>query len=256
MVKVPTQICITRSQWVNGENNPNRSSVATKIMMTSLNGNIFSRHWSFVRGIHRAPVNSPHKGQWREALVFSLICVWINDWVNNREVSDLRRHRTHYDVIVIILTALLLHWRIGRLICQPHWRPWLELRYRYPIVLLYTQKQVWPLPTINRANSTDICCHVSVPMTATEFLCRTTWRRYDREALSTLLALCEGNPSVTGEFSRHKSSNVEVWSEYEHAVEQAVASLVTGDVMTLMWRHNNAMQAVRALLLCCRGPVD
>ena len=26
---------------------------------------------------------------------------WINDWVNNREAGDLRRHRTHYDVIVM-----------------------------------------------------------------------------------------------------------------------------------------------------------
>ena len=31
------------------------------------------RYWSFVRGIHRSPVNSPNKGQWRGALVFSLI---------------------------------------------------------------------------------------------------------------------------------------------------------------------------------------
>ena len=34
----------------------------------------FPRYWPFVRGIHRSPVNSPHKGQWRWALVFSLIC--------------------------------------------------------------------------------------------------------------------------------------------------------------------------------------
>ena len=47
------------------------------------------------------PVNSPHKGQWRRALIFSLICAWINDWVNNREAGDLRRHRGHYDVIVM-----------------------------------------------------------------------------------------------------------------------------------------------------------
>ena len=42
--------------------------------------------------------NSPHKGQWRGALVFSLICVRINSWVNNREAGDLRCHRAHYDV--------------------------------------------------------------------------------------------------------------------------------------------------------------
>ena len=61
----------------------------------------FPRYWLFVRGIHRSPVNSPHKGQWRGALMFSLICVWINSWVNNRETGDLRRHRAHYDVIVM-----------------------------------------------------------------------------------------------------------------------------------------------------------
>ena len=38
----------------------------------------FPRYWSFVRGIHRSPVNSSLKGQWRGALMFSLICVWIN----------------------------------------------------------------------------------------------------------------------------------------------------------------------------------
>ena len=31
----------------------------------------FPRYWPFVRGIHWSPVNSPHKGQWRGALMFS-----------------------------------------------------------------------------------------------------------------------------------------------------------------------------------------
>ena len=61
----------------------------------------FPLNWPFVWGIHRSPVNSPHKGQWRGALMFSLICVWINDWVNNREAGDLRHHRTHYDVTLM-----------------------------------------------------------------------------------------------------------------------------------------------------------
>ena len=46
-------------------------------------------------------VNSPHKGQWRGALMFTLICARINGWVNNREAGDLRRYRAHYDVIVM-----------------------------------------------------------------------------------------------------------------------------------------------------------
>ena len=61
----------------------------------------FPCYWPFVRGIHRSPVNSPHKGQWRGALVFSLICVWINGWVNNGEAADLRRYCANYDVIVM-----------------------------------------------------------------------------------------------------------------------------------------------------------
>ena len=52
--------------------------------------------WEF----HRSPVDSPHKGQWRGALMFSMICALINGWVNNREAGDLRRHCAHYDVIV------------------------------------------------------------------------------------------------------------------------------------------------------------
>ena len=73
----------------------------------------FPRYWPFVRGIHRSPVNSPHKGQWRGALMISLICVWINGWVNNREPGDLRRYRAHYDVIVMTwTTANPLYWCI------------------------------------------------------------------------------------------------------------------------------------------------
>ena len=63
----------------------------------------FPRYWPFVRGIHRSPGNSPHKGQWRGALMFSFICFWINGWVNNRKAGDLRRSRAHYDVIVMWL---------------------------------------------------------------------------------------------------------------------------------------------------------
>ena len=68
----------------------------------------FSRYWPFVRGIHRSLVNSPHKGQWRGALMFSFICVWINGWVNNREAGNLRCYRAHYDVIVMLLRPGLL----------------------------------------------------------------------------------------------------------------------------------------------------
>ena len=62
----------------------------------------FPRYWPFVRGIHRSPVNSPHKGQWRGALAFSLICARMNSWVNDREAGDLTRHCAHYDVTIML----------------------------------------------------------------------------------------------------------------------------------------------------------
>ena len=70
----------------------------------------FPRYWTFVRGINRSPVNSLHKGQWRGALMFSLICAWINGWVNNGKAGDLRRHRAHYDVMVMNVTFLIPHY--------------------------------------------------------------------------------------------------------------------------------------------------
>ena len=46
---------------------------------------------------------SPHKGQWRGALIFSLIYAWTNGWVNNRDAGYLRRYRAHYDVTVMAM---------------------------------------------------------------------------------------------------------------------------------------------------------
>ena len=86
-------------------------AIFTKLRAASFTGNLFHddvtkwkhfpRYWQFVRGIHRSPVNSPHKGQWRGALMFTLICARINGWVNNRKAGDLRRNHAHYDVSVM-----------------------------------------------------------------------------------------------------------------------------------------------------------
>ena len=63
---------------------------------------LFPRCWPFVRGIHRSPVNSPDRGQWRGALMFSLMYAWFNVWVNNGDAGGLRRPRAHNDVTVMI----------------------------------------------------------------------------------------------------------------------------------------------------------
>ena len=48
----------------------------------------FPRNWPSVRGIHWTPMNSPHKGQWRRALMFSLICAGTNSWANYMDTSS------------------------------------------------------------------------------------------------------------------------------------------------------------------------
>ena len=61
----------------------------------------FSALLAICAGNSPVPGYSPQKGQWRGTLMFSLICVWINDWVNNREAGDLRRDHAHDDVTVM-----------------------------------------------------------------------------------------------------------------------------------------------------------
>ena len=75
----------------------NLSGIFYVYMMTSSNENIFRVTDSLCGEFtgHR------RKGQWRRALMFSLICAWMNGWVNNRVAGDLRRHRAHNDVIVM-----------------------------------------------------------------------------------------------------------------------------------------------------------
>ena len=140
----------------------------------------FPRFWPFVRGIHRSPVNSTHKGQWRGALMFSLICARINGWVNNREADDLRRHRAHYDVIVMLQLRFnapnedhiwLLNLKNG-LYCWvtfrcTHWQ--YKFAIWHPTPLLVSSQLIWRsgtrylhLPTrylrmTNWRNKTQIC---------------------------------------------------------------------------------------------------
>ena len=70
-------------------------------MMTSANENIF-RVTGHLCGEFTGPDEFPaQRPVTRGFDFFSLICAWINVWVNNRGAGDLRRHRAHYDVIVM-----------------------------------------------------------------------------------------------------------------------------------------------------------
>ena len=109
----------------------NRFVLSTLCTMTSSNENIFRVTVPLWGKIDRSPVNSPYKGQWRGALMFSLIGAWMNGWVNNGEAGDLRRHHAHYDFAVMI-------WRCAK----PTW--W----------LLVTDNRLFSWFTANFCNAT------------------------------------------------------------------------------------------------------
>ena len=98
----------------------------------------FSTLLALCAGKSPVPVNSQHKGQWRGALIFSLICAWINYWVNNCQAGDLRRLCGHYDVNVTsywsmlqrdhlsislyllrLMSCGLFGWKRGQFTCTP-----------------------------------------------------------------------------------------------------------------------------------------
>ena len=73
-------------------------------MMTSSNGNIFritGPLWGEFTGHRWIPRT---KASDAELWCFLWYAPWKNGWVNNREAGDLRRHRSHYDVIVMSTT--------------------------------------------------------------------------------------------------------------------------------------------------------
>ena len=101
---------LSRSSWVTPDIKPGANVWWSHVLWKSILNHDevikwthFPRYWPFVWWIHRSPVNSLRKHQWRGALMFSFICTWTNSWANNEDVGDLRRHYAHYDVIVMPL---------------------------------------------------------------------------------------------------------------------------------------------------------
>ena len=73
----------------------------------------------FMQGIQQSLMDSPHKGQWWRALMFSLTCVWINGWVNNREAGDLRCYHAHYEVSVMSFVKKTVSYKVADKLCDP-----------------------------------------------------------------------------------------------------------------------------------------
>ena len=74
----------------------------------------------------------------------SLICAWINGWVNNRNAGDLRPHRAHYDVTVmqyyrvhIVIRHFSCQGRVGSICFVCHGYPNSSYSRHVIILILY-----------------------------------------------------------------------------------------------------------------------
>ena len=169
----------------------------------------FPRYWPFVRGIHRSPVNAPHKGQWRGALMRSLICVWVNAWVNNRDAGELRRYRAHYDVTVMMMA-------LNDPVNLQQWPPHLFIKYPYVslgfaccvfCVSAKSEETMFGFGSLQwRHNESD-----GVSYRRHTHCLLNCWFRHRSKETSKLrvTGLCQRNSSVTGEFLAQRANNAE-----------------------------------------------
>ena len=131
----PFQIWYTVEHAQVAPNPPNRDPQPDKSLWRH-QIETFSALLAFVQGIHRYPMNSSHKGQWRSALIF-FISVWMNSWINNREAGDLGRYRAHYDVIVMFRGVFFwVQCLIDVMCCTQHCNSSIDRRSNDPLCIL------------------------------------------------------------------------------------------------------------------------
>ena len=174
-------------------------------IMTSSNGNIFR---PFLRGEFTGHRWIILLGQWRGALIFSLICAWMNGLVNNSEAGDLRRHRDYYDVIVLLQVFILktLH---SKAVALLQWRG----------VTLE-----WP------HNGQD---SVSNHQPHDCLLNRLSRHRSKKTSKLRVTGLCARNSPGTGEFPAQRASNAEnpfddvIMTIEEYGSHESIANTIT-----------------------------
>ena len=87
-------------------------------------------------------------------------------------------------------------------------------------------------------------------MTALSALSALTWWCRHMEMLSTLLALCDGNPPVTGGFPSQRTSNVELCCFHCWQTEQAVEQTVYFPVFWCLNGHVTSLICEEAAWCC------
>ena len=146
--------------------------------------------------------------------MFSFICVWINDWVNNREAGDLRRYSGHYDVIVMDV-EVNLRWLEKNDNDQWEWIP-------RPQQLKYVcKREMWGKPF-------------------SEAACQLTEKTSTHVNAFRITGHLWGESTSGRWIPSQRVNNVEICflcCQPEQSVEHAVEFPVIWDAMTLIWLH-------------------
>ena len=189
---------------------------AVRSTMTSSNGHIFRVTGLLGGEFHRSPVNSPHKGQWRGALMFSLICAWTVSWANNGDAGDLRRYRAHYDVIVM------------------------HLRRHMASDFLVTIGSGNGLSSVRRQTKSAY-----KDTRSTLFLSR--WC-HQMDTFSALLAICAGNSPVPSEFPTQRPVTRSFDVFFDLRLNKRLSKQWRGwwfeTLSRPLWRHRNVVRGV------------
>ena len=164
--------------------------------------------------------NTPgHKVQRRGALIFSLIGVWINGWVNNREAGDLRRYRAHHDFIGNCNARLIITTFVG-----------------------VSASNSAPTSTVAISTVYDSldCYDISHPAPTAGIF---SWWRHQMETFSALLGICAGNSPVPGEFPAQRPVTRRFGVFFNLRLNKRLSKQSWGywfeTLSCSLWRHRN-----------------
>ena len=215
----------------------------------------FPRHWPFVRGIHRWPVNSPHKGQWRGAFDVSFD-LRMNNWLSKQSLGwwfetlsrPLWRHcndkhayiASHY----LNQCWLIAYFAYRNGFQFPRWHPGVNdaitffeiiselfLNSIKKITAFFPIKQI-RYPAKERRVRYDQRIHMKwlkSQCLGSRWSWKFSWWRHQMETFSALLALCGGNhqsPVDSPHKGQWRGALMFLWSAPKQTVDQTLETPV------------------------------
>ena len=181
---------------------------------------------AFVRGIHRGPVNFPHK--WpvtRKMFPFDDVIMYLEGWL------------TQVDT-----------WTYGKCVGDTH------------------QRSVWFLMQRCKWSTRIKSISLRMSITFTGCKLTISWWRHQMETFSALLAICAGNSPVSGEFPAQRPVTRSFDVFFDLRPNKRLSKPSRGwwfeTLSNPLWRHRNVYQYARAVsdrgaaFDACRGFMD